>query len=108
MVPPRRPPGRGWVYDPARAFRRSKALVPPDIKLEVQRRAGDLINSTLKPRHILPPPKKERFNYLVDSLKMASSFLLLLFQILFTRAQRTFCFIRIELRQTTVHWKRAI
>jgi hypothetical protein len=66
MVPPRRPPGRGWVYDPARAFRRSKALVPPDIKLEVQRRAGDLINSTLKPRHILPPPKKERFNYLVD------------------------------------------
>jgi hypothetical protein len=66
MVPPRQPPGRGWVYDPARAFRLSKAPVPPDIKLEVQRRAADLINSTLKPRHIQPPPKKKRFNYLVD------------------------------------------
>ncbi len=66
MVRSTRPPGRGWVYDPARAFRRSKAPVPPDIKLEVQRRAGDLINSTLKPRHIHPPPKKEQFNYLVD------------------------------------------
>jgi len=32
----------------------------------VQRRAGDLINSTLKPRHIQPPPKKQQFNYLVD------------------------------------------
>ena len=66
MVPSRWPPGRGWVYDPARAFRRSKAPVPPDIKQEVQRRAADLINSTLKPRHIQPPPKKAQFNYLVD------------------------------------------
>lgn len=62
----RRPRGGGWVYDPARAFRRSKALVPADIKLEVQRRARDLINSTLKPRDIQPPPKKAQFNYLVD------------------------------------------
>jgi len=66
MVNPRRPPGRGWVYDPAGAFRRSKAQVPPGIKQEVQRRAQDLINSTLKPRHIHPPPKKAQFNYLVD------------------------------------------
>ena len=66
MARPRRPPGGGWVYDPARAFRRSKAPVPPDIKREVQRRARDLIHSTLKPRHIQTPPKKAQFNYLVD------------------------------------------
>jgi hypothetical protein len=66
MVRPRRPPRGGWVYDPARAFQRSKAQVPSDIKQEVQRRAQDLIDSTLKPRHIQPPPKKTQFNYLVD------------------------------------------
>jgi hypothetical protein len=32
----------------------------------VQRRAQELIDSALKPRHIQPPPKKAEFNYLVD------------------------------------------
>ena len=54
-----------WVYDPARAFRQSEAQVPTDIKREVQRRAQDLIDSTLKPRYIQPPDKKAKFNYLV-------------------------------------------
>ena len=66
MVHSRRPPGRTWVYDPARAFRQSKKPLPPDIQQEVQRRAQELIDSTLKPRHIQPPPKKTEFNYLVD------------------------------------------
>jgi len=66
MVRQRRPRGGGWVYDPAGAFRRSKAQVPPGIKQEVQRRAQDLIDSTLKPRHIEPPPKRTQFNYLTD------------------------------------------
>jgi hypothetical protein len=66
MVRSRRPPGRTWIYDPARAFRQSKAPVPPDIQHEVERRAQELIGSTLKPRHIQPPPKKAEFNYLVD------------------------------------------
>src|SRR2546422_11752029 len=57
----RRPP-RSTLFPYTTLFR----SVPPDIKLEVQRRAGDLINSTLKPRHIQPPPKKQQFNYLVD------------------------------------------
>jgi hypothetical protein len=39
--------------------------VPADIQHEVERRAQTLIDSTLKPR-IPPPPKKARFNYLVD------------------------------------------
>jgi hypothetical protein len=67
MVRPRRPPGRGWVYDPARAFRQSKAPVPTDIQREVQHRVQELIDSALKPRHIQPPPKKAEFNYLVDT-----------------------------------------
>jgi hypothetical protein len=55
-----------WVYDPARAFRQSKARVPTDIQREVQRRAQDLIDSTLKPRYIQPRDKKAQFNYLAD------------------------------------------
>ena len=56
------PSGRGWVYDPAGAFR-----VPTDLKQEVQRQAQKLIGSILKPRYIQPPPqKKTPFNYLVD------------------------------------------
>jgi len=66
MVRSRRPPGRIWIYDPARAFRQSKKSVPPDILLKVQRQAQELIDSSLKPRHIQPPPEKAEFNYLVD------------------------------------------
>jgi hypothetical protein len=40
--------------------------VPPHIQHEVERRAQELIDSTLKPRYIQPPPKKAEFNYLVD------------------------------------------
>jgi hypothetical protein len=40
--------------------------VPPDIQQEVQRRAQELIDSTLKPRYIQPPPQKPQFNYLMD------------------------------------------
>jgi len=32
----------------------------------VERRAQELIDSTLKPRHIQPPPQKAELNYLVD------------------------------------------
>jgi hypothetical protein len=40
--------------------------VPPHIQHDVERRAQELIDSTLKPRYIQPPPKKAEFNYLVD------------------------------------------
>lgn len=66
MARSRRPRGGGWVYDPARAFRRSKVQVPPDTQRQVQGRAQDLIDSILKPCHIQLPPKKAHFNYLVD------------------------------------------
>ncbi len=63
MIGPKLPSGRGWVYDPAGAFR-----VPTDLKQEVQRQAQKLIDSILKPRYVQPPPpkKKTQFNYLVD------------------------------------------
>ena len=66
MIKPKRPRGRGWVYDPARAFRQSKARIPSDIEHEVQHKAQDLIESTLKPRYIQQPDPKVQFNYLVD------------------------------------------
>ena len=65
MVRSRRPQARTWVYDPQRALRQSHKLVPPDLQQEVQCRAQDLIDSTLKPRHIQPPSQKPQFNYSV-------------------------------------------
>ena len=58
----RRPPGGIWIYDPARAFRQSQKSVPPDLLLKVQRQAQELIDSSLKPRHIQPPPEKALVN----------------------------------------------
>jgi len=66
MAGSRRPPRGVWVYDPARAFRRSKKPMPSHIQHEVERRAQELIDSTLQPRYIQPPPQKAELNYLVD------------------------------------------
>ncbi len=66
MARSRRSRGWTWVYDPAGAFRRSGKAVPLQTQQEVERRAQALIDSTLKPRYIQPPPKKPEFNYLVD------------------------------------------
>ena len=66
MAGSRRPPRGVWIYDPARAFRQSKKPVPSHIQHELERRAQELIDSTLKPRYIQPPPKKAELNYLVD------------------------------------------
>ena len=66
MARSRRPSGWILVYDPAGAFRQSKKPVPADVHHEVERRAQLLIDSTLKPRYVQPPPKKPKFNYLVD------------------------------------------
>ena len=40
--------------------------VPGDLKAAVVAKATELIESVLKPKHIQPPPKKPRFNYLID------------------------------------------
>ncbi len=105
MVSPRRPPGGGWVYDPARVFRRSKAQVPPDIQRELERRARDLIEA---PPY--PASSPEGAIQLLGGhlLKMARSLLLLLLQVPFARPQRPFGFIRIEVCQTSVRREWAV
>jgi len=66
MARSQRPSGWTWVDDPAGAFRRSKEPVPADIQHQVERRAQELIDLTLKPRPIQPPPQKAELKYLVD------------------------------------------
>ena len=53
---------RTWVYSPGRDPRN----VPSDaIKAEVERKAAELIETALKPKHVQPPPKKPKFNYVI-------------------------------------------
>jgi hypothetical protein len=40
--------------------------VPDLLKTEVEAKAKDLIENVLKPKHLQPPPKDERFNYIID------------------------------------------
>jgi hypothetical protein len=101
MVGSWRPPGRGWVYDPAGALRQSREQVPMNILWEVQRRAQRLIDSTLKPRYI-KACSQERGIQLPGGylLKMAGPLLLLLFELLFAGASCAFGLVRIEVCQT--------
>ncbi len=52
-----------WVYSQPKL---PKPKVPKNIKIEVETKAKELIESFLKPNHIKPPPEDERFNYIVD------------------------------------------
>lgn len=52
-----------WVYSPPKL---PKVAVPEDLKAEVERKAGELVETVLKPKHVKPPPKNPRFNYLID------------------------------------------
>ena len=51
-----------WVYSPPKP---PKPKVPESVKAEVEKKAIELVEFTLKPK-IEPPPKDECFNYLVD------------------------------------------
>src|SRR5262249_45717134 len=48
--------------------RPSRKTVPvsASIKAEVEAKAKSLIENVLKPRHVLPPKKDARFNYITD------------------------------------------
>jgi len=43
-----------WVSSPPKPPR---AALPDDLKAEVERKANDLVETVLKPRHVKPPPK---------------------------------------------------
>ncbi len=52
-----------WVYVLPKP---AKPTVPAALKAEVETKARALVETTLKPRHVKPPPEDERFNYIVD------------------------------------------
>jgi len=52
-----------WAFNPQKY---PKPKVPEDVKLEVQTKAKELIESFLKPEYIKPPPEEMRYNYVVD------------------------------------------
>jgi hypothetical protein len=52
-----------WAFCPQRS---PKPKVPEDVKLEVETKARELIESFLKSEYIKSPPEDMRFNYVVD------------------------------------------
>ncbi len=52
-----------WVYIPPKL---PKPKVPENIKIEVETKAKELVDSFLKPTYIKPPPENENFSYIVD------------------------------------------
>jgi hypothetical protein len=56
-------PRKMWMIRPTEY---NKPSVPDSIKAELDAKATDLIENVLKPKHVLPPKKNERFNYITD------------------------------------------
>lgn len=54
---------KAWFSSPQKS---PKPKVPESIKIEVETKADELIESFLKPEYIKPPPEDMRFNYVVD------------------------------------------
>lgn len=54
---------KSWTKSPAKIPKHS---VPDSIKLELEAKAADLIESVLKPKHVLPPTNDPQFNYITD------------------------------------------
>lgn len=52
-----------WVYAPPR---KNLSPVPEAFKKEVETKANELIESTLKPAHVKPHREDEQFNYIAD------------------------------------------
>jgi hypothetical protein len=52
-----------WVLAPKK---KPAPKVPDSLKTEVEQRAHELIETALRPKHVQPPPKSPRFNYIID------------------------------------------
>lgn len=52
---------RQWIYPPRRA-----KTVSSSLKEELTAKAEEIIQTVFKPRYLIPPPHKPRFNYIVD------------------------------------------
>ena len=55
-----RKPQRMWVHSPSK---QPSATMSDALKVEVERKANELIETALTPKHVLPPPKNPKFNY---------------------------------------------
>jgi hypothetical protein len=53
---------KGWVYSPSKT--KSNLAVPAAFKDEIKRRGDELIESTIAPTHLEPPPDDPQFNYI--------------------------------------------
>ena len=52
---------RQWVYSPRPASR-----IPDSVRNKITTKANEIVETVFKPRYVKPPPKKPRFNYIVD------------------------------------------
>jgi hypothetical protein len=52
-----------WMAGPARP---KKLAIPDSLKAQVDAKAKELVETVLRPRFVQPPPKKPRFNYIID------------------------------------------
>jgi hypothetical protein len=52
-----------WIYKPPRG---SKPKVPDTIKLDVEAKGREIVETILKPKHIKPPSLDKHYNYIVD------------------------------------------
>lgn len=54
---------KAWTFRPQKS---PKPRVPENLKLEVETKAEELVESDLKPEYIKPPTEEMHFNYIVD------------------------------------------
>ncbi len=54
---------KAWTISPKKNL---KPSVPDSIKVELEAKAADLIESVLKPKHVLPPTADQQFNYITN------------------------------------------
>lgn len=52
-----------WMVRPTRP---KKPAISESLKAQVDAKAKELVETVLKPRFVQPPPKKPRFNYIID------------------------------------------
>jgi hypothetical protein len=54
---------RMWVHGQSKPV---ASKLPASIKAEIQQKSDQLVEMTLKPQYLKPPPKNSHFNYIVD------------------------------------------
>jgi hypothetical protein len=56
-------PRKGWLSTSGKT---AKPTLPGKLRDEVDSKAKELVETVLKPQHVHPPAKDERFNYITD------------------------------------------